>query len=243
MADTVPELVLHDFPANSPHAGWETFSPFVMQVHRALALAGLPFRRVQVDMMKLGKLNPRGQLPVLTIGTENVADSTRILHRIEALAPGSMTGGLDSRGVAEVWLWEEFADTALYPYVLATRWADDAGWPIPKKHFFGGLPPVVRTVVANAVRKKTLRSLVGRDFLRGSLDSLYERMQGVLDSLDARAPMEGFWLGPRATAADVGLFAHLHSLRMPGAPGEESVVKRPRLTAWLDRVDGVTRRA
>src|ERR1700755_1895913 len=145
MGDAVPELILHDFPA-TPAEGWDSFSPFVTQVSRALKLARLPFRRQQVDMMKLNGLNPKGQLPVLTIGAENVMDSTRILHRIEELAPGSMTGGLDARGTGEMWLWEEFADTALYPYVLATRWADERGWPVPKKHFFGGLPPVVRTL-------------------------------------------------------------------------------------------------
>jgi glutathione S-transferase len=50
-----------------------------------------------VDMMRLKELNPTGQLPVLLVGDEKVPDSTQILHRIEAMAPGSLTGGLDAR--------------------------------------------------------------------------------------------------------------------------------------------------
>jgi glutathione S-transferase len=242
MTEAVPSLVLCDFPAKTGLDGWDSFSPFVLQVSRALKLAKLPFEHRHVNMMKIGELNPKGQLPVLIVGTENVADSTLILHRIESLSPGSMTGGLDARGVAEAWLWEEFADTALYAHVLATRWADDRGWPLVREAFFGAMPPVIRSVVASLVRKKTLKALVGRDFLRGGVEACHARLYGVLDALDARAPENGFWLGARATAADLGLFAHLHSMRLPGTPYQaEQIAKRVRLSRYLDRVDAATR--
>lgn len=242
MSTSVPKLVLYDFPAKTGLPGWGSFSPFVMEVERALKLAKLPFDHQYVNMLKLKKeLNPTGQLPVLRIGDELVADSTRILHRLEALAPGSMTGGLTGSARDEVWLWEEFADTALYPFPLATRWADDRGWPVPKKHFFGGLPPVVRDLIGNMVRKKTIQALEGRDFLRGGLDACYDRMGRVLDHLEGRAPEDAFWLGPRVTAADLGLFAHLHALRLPMTPvGVELVARRKRLSRYLDRVDAAT---
>ncbi|HVU00830.1 MAG TPA: glutathione S-transferase family protein [Polyangiaceae bacterium] len=237
----VPKLVVCDFPASSGVEGWSSLSPFVLEVDRALALARLPFERRQVDMMKLKELNPLGQLPVLLVGEEKVADSTRILERIEALAPGSLTGGLSPSALAEAWLWEEFADVALYPYVLVTRWADDRGWPVPRGAFFNFLPAPVRAIVAPMVRKDTVKRLVARDFTRAGLDACYERMRKVLDRLDARAPESGFWMGPKATVADLGLFAHLHSLRLPRLPWQaEEVAKRKRLTAWLDRVDRET---
>lgn len=241
MAD-IPKLVVCDFPAKTNLEGWSSFSPFVLEVDRALGLAKLPFERHYVNMMKLKELNPLGQLPVLLVGEDKVADSTRILQRIESLVPGSMTGGLDARGLAEAWLWEEFADTALYPYVLATRWADDRGWPVPRDAFFEALPALVRLIVAPMVRKKTVQKLIERDFTRGGLEACYERLRRVLDDLDARAPEDGFWLGPRACVADLGLFAHLHSLRLPTILWQaEEVAKRTRLTRYLDRVDAATR--
>jgi glutathione S-transferase len=242
MSQTPPSLVLYDFPAPTGLDGWASFSPYVLQVDRALKLAKLPFEKRNADMLGLKKLNRVGQLPVLEIGDERVADSTRIMHRIEALAPGSMTGGLDARGVAEAWLWEEFADTSLYPYLLMVRWADDRGWPVPRKAFFGFLPPVLRDVISSVARRDTVKRLVARDFTRGGLDVGYQRMDRVLDHLDARAPDEGFWVGPQATVADVGLFGQLHSLRLPLFPhAVDMMKKRARLWAWLDRVDAVTR--
>lgn len=235
------KLLLCDFPAKTDLEGWSSYSPFVLEIDRALRLAKLEYEREYINMMKLKQYNPVGQLPVLVIDGEYVADSTRILHRIEALAPGSLTAGLDARGVAEAWLWEEFADTSLYPYVLAGRWADDRGWPVPRNAFFGAVPAPIRGFVANMVRRGTIKKLIGRDFIRGGLDGCYERLDRVLEWLDARAPEEGFWLGPKASVADVGLFAHLHSLRMPKTPHlSERVVGRARLSRWLDRVDAAT---
>jgi glutathione S-transferase len=241
MTDDLPELTLYDFPADPGIPGYPTFSPFVFEVARALALAKLPFRHTRIDIMKLKKLNPVGQLPVLGIGSELVADSTRILRRIEALAPGSLSGGLDGRALAEAWLWEEFADTALYPHVLATRWWDERGWPVVRNGFFGSMPALVRGLVGNMVRKGTIKRLIGRDFLRAGPEAYQQRLDGVLDLLEARAPEQGFWLGARASVADLGLFAHLHQLRMPlTAFRAEEVKQRVRLSAWLDRVDRAT---
>jgi glutathione S-transferase len=239
---TVAPLVLCDFEAKTGVEGWDSFSPFVLQVARALRLAKLPFEHRHVSIFKVKELNPKGQLPVLLVGDEKVADSTLILHRIEQLAPGSMTGGLDERGVAEAWLWEEFADTALYGQVLATRWADDRGWPVPRQAFFGKVPAPIRGIVASAVRRGTIKRLVGGDFIRGGVEACHQRLYRMLDALDARAPADGFWLGPRATAADIGLFAQLHSLRLPlVAYQAEEIAKRARLNRYLDRVDAATR--
>jgi len=242
MPAELPKLTLHDFPAETAVDGWESFSPFVLEVERALHLAKLPFEKHHVDMMKIREISPTGQLPVLEVGDEKIQDSTRILQRIERLAPGSLTFGLEGRVLAEAWLWEEFADTALYPYVLATRWADDRGWPVPREKFFASIPAPIRAIVAPMVRRQTKRKLVERDFTRSGLDACYARMRRVLDALDERAPEEGFWMGAHASVADLGLFAHLHSLRLPLTPWQaEEVAKRLRLSRYLDRVDARTR--
>jgi glutathione S-transferase len=237
-----PDLVLYDFPADPQLPGYPTFSPFVLQVHRALTLARLPYRHERVPYQNIRRLNPTNQLPVLRVGDELLPDSTLIMHRIEQLAPGSLSAGLEPRALAEAWLWEEFADTALYPQVLATRWADERGWAVVKPAFFGGFPPGLRDLVAGAIRRRTLGMLRGRDFLRRNLELCVERLQRVLDHLEGRAPESGFWLGAKPSVADLGLFAHLHSMRMPKTPFRaEDIARRARLSRWLDRVDEATR--
>ena len=65
----------------------------------------------------------------------------------------------------------------------------------------------------------------------------------MLDELEARAPEDGWWMGGATpSVADVGLFAHLHSLRVALTPRQaEQVAARSKLSAWLDRVQEVTR--
>lgn len=236
------KITLYDFPAKTNLDGWESFSPFVLQIARALRYAGLEFEHAFASMVRLKELNPAGQLPVVAFGDEKVPDSTRIMRRIEELVPGAFTRGLDARGKAEAWLWEDFADKSLYPFVLAARWADDRGWPVPRDAFFGGLPPVVRSLVASFARRGTMKVLVARDFTRGGLDDCYARLSTVLDDLEARAPSEGFWLGNEVTAADIGLFAQLHSLRIPVVEhAAAEVSKRTGLSRYLDRVDAATK--
>ena len=237
-----PALILYDFDAIPEDPGWSSYSSFVMLVERALRLAGLAYTHERVAFPEIRKLNPLGQLPVLRIGDELVSDSTRILHRLDALAPGKLTGGLEGAALAEAWLWEEFGDTALYPLALATRWADDRGWEVVRAAFFGSLKPPLRLVVASLARRGVLQSLKGRDHLRGGLKQLEERLVRILDHLELRAPSAGFWLGPRISVADLALFAHLHALRLPQTRFRaEQVAARPRLSTYLDRVDAGTR--
>ena len=236
-----PELTLYDFPAETNLERWQSFSPFVLQVQRALTFAKLPFTKRQADMRKLKQLNPVGQLPVLMIGKEKLADSTLIMHRIEQMVPQAFSRGLDARGMAEAWLWEEFSDTALYPHVLMTRWLDERGWKVVRQAFFGSLPAPLRSVIAPMIRRGTLAKLKHRDFTRAGQDISAARLSRILDALEERAPSDGFWVGAHVSAADLGLFAHLHSLRLPLTPWQAEVVaKRVRLSAYLDRVDAAT---
>jgi glutathione S-transferase len=238
----IPKLVLCDFDCEPPSdPRWSAYSPFVLKVARVLTLAKLPFQTERVAYTRIKRLNPTGQLPVLMIDGEAVADSTLILQRIEQLVPGVLSGGLEGSRLAEAWLWEEFADTALYPHVLVTRWKDARGWPVVHKAFFGALPPVVRDFVAGMVRRKTLDRLIARDFTRADDASYDARLTRVLDQLEARAPEVGFWMGVRLSIADVALFAQLHSLRLPATDFRaREIAARRRLSIWLDRVDAAT---
>src|SRR5688500_13082267 len=139
-------------------SGLESWSPFCLKVHRALRAAGLPYTSRHGTMPADFKhLNPAGQVPVLLVDDEPVYDSTRILERILELAPKAFDAS------AEAWLWEDWADRALYGYVVASRWADPKNWPLLRDAYFGQAPWLVRSFVAPAVRRRVMRALEGRD--------------------------------------------------------------------------------
>lgn len=221
--------------------GVESFSPFCMKAHRALSVAGFPYeRRFGSHPGQFKKLNPRGQVPVLISGGEAVADSTEILKHLIRL--GAVLEPEDATLRGEAWLYEELGDTALNGFLVTARWGDDDTWDAVKNAYFGNMPSVVRWVLPGRLRSGVLAMLKNRDVLRGGLVAAKARFETMLDQLDARAPARGYWCGQNLTVADLGLFPQLHGLRTELTPGWASRVEaRPRLTAWLDRVQAATR--
>jgi glutathione S-transferase len=221
--------------------GIESYSPFCLKTHRALRYAGLAYeRRFGQRPADFKDHNPAGQVPVLLVGQEAIADSTRILERLDAMS-GVFTRDLDARQRAEAWLWEEFADTALNGFLVSARWAFDENWSVVCQTYFGAAPWFVQKLIAPKLRQKVIRTLIARDIWRQGRDACWTRFLKTLDELDARAPDQGFWVSATISVADIGIFGQLQSLRTPLTRGHaEELAKRTRLTAYLDRVDAAT---
>ncbi|MCK6545119.1 glutathione S-transferase family protein [Myxococcota bacterium] len=232
-----PRLVLCEL-GRTPVPGLESYSPFCLKTHRALVAAGLEYTSAHAPQPAAHKaLNPQRQVPVLVVDGRPVADSTEILRELLRLRPGALAAE------PEDWLFEELADTALNGFVVAARWADPRNWDVVKQAYFGAAPAPIRAIVPAILRRGVLRSLHARDVTRAGLERCWARFSHLLDQLDARAPEQGFWSGPRLSVADVALFGQLHSLRTDLTTWQaEQVAARVRLTRWLDRVDAATRR-
>lgn len=237
-----PELTLCELTTTDV-GGLESFSPFCLKTHRALKLAGLKYTSRHAGNPAAHKpLSPTGQVPVLLVDGRAIADSTPILREIERLRPGTFERGLDARARAEAWLWEELADTALNGFLVAARWADDANWPLVKNAYFAAMPGPVRAVVPALLRRNVLKALHARDIWRAGPEACWTRYEDLLDRLDARAPATGFWMGEAPSVADVALFGQLHGLRNRYTARQSAMIaSRKALTAWLDRVDAITK--
>ncbi|HSO32701.1 MAG TPA: glutathione S-transferase family protein, partial [Labilithrix sp.] len=193
MKTKTPKIVLCEAGETSI-AGLQSYSPFCLKVHRALGLAGLPYTSRHGAPSDFRSLNPAAQVPILLLGDEVVADSTRILARLDELSRALGGPSLlpdDPRARAEAWLWEDYADRALSGYVVAARWADDRNWPLVQRAYFGHAPWFVRTLIAPRIRHRVLAGLVARDVLRSGEAALWDDLRRSLDQLELRAPLEG----------------------------------------------------
>ena len=219
----------------------ESYSPFCLKVRRALTHSGLQWtsrRRARPALHR--DVNPLGQVPVLLVDGEPVADSTRILRRIEALVDGDLSAPERAAAI----LYEELADTGLNGFVVAARWADEEGWANAREAFFGEAPWIVRTVIAPRLRAGVLGKLEARDVWRGGAEACWARLDALLDALDLGAPEQGGWVSEGLSAADYALFGQLQSFRCGLTPSRRAQVEaRPRLTSYLDRIDRLTQSA
>jgi glutathione S-transferase len=240
MNPNAPVVLCELDPTSDPSL--ESYSPFCLKVHRALKAAALPYeRRHGSNPSAFKALNPIGQVPVLLLGDEAISDSTRIVERIVALRPGLFGADLDASARAEAWLWEDFADTSLNGYLVASRWLDDRNWDTVRQAYFGRAPWFVRALIAPRIRNRVRRTLVARDVWRAGSEACWRRFVATLDQLEARAPARGYWLGPALTVADISMFAQLRSLRTDLTAWQKSEIEqRGALRDWLDRVDRAT---
>lgn len=237
-----PCLILHEF-RTAPPQRTETYLPFCLKVRRALNVLELPYT---VNLLKgpgqMNALNPLGQAPALSIDSEVVGDSTQILARLEELAPKPLHRGLSEGQRAEALLWEELADSTLNGFLSAARWADDDNWPRTKTVLFGRMPWLARQWVLPRLRARIVQRLVARDIWRGGPVACWARLEELLDQLEARAPEHGYWIAETPSAADFSIFGQLQNLRSELTPRQaNSVQSRPRLLAYLQRVDRCSR--
>lgn len=236
-----PSLILCEL-ARTGLEDVESFSPFCLKVHRALKAARLPYTSLHgAHPGEFKKMNPAGQVPVLLVDGEPVYDSSRILQKIDEIAPGRIMP-TDPALRAEAYLWEELADTSLNGYLVAARWMDERNWPKTKEAYFSDMPSIVRAVVVPRIRSRVRTSLLMRDVIRQGLEETWRRFEELLDMFDARAPEKAFWVGRTLSFADLAIFAQLGGLRTPLTLWQSAkIAERPRLAAYLDRVDAATR--
>ena len=238
-----PSLSLRHVLCELPDAGRpgvESWSPFCMKAHRALRLAGVTYERRIGFPRAFAKYNPAAQVPVLLVDDRPIADSTEILRHL--ITSGAELEPKDPRDAAEAWLYEELGDTALNGFLVASRWADPETWPAVSAAYFAEMPRPVRWIVPGRLRANVLQTLHARDVLRRGLAAAKERWERILDRLEARAPEQGYWMGDALTVADLGLFPQLFGATTGLTPEWGArVMARPRLWAWISRVQDATR--
>lgn len=222
--------------------GLESLSPFCLKVHRALKFHGLSYeRRHALRPSEHKKYNPTGQAPVLLIDGKPVPDSTAIIKALDALGSKSLIPA-DRSKRAEAWFWEDYADGVLGYYVFAARWFDDRNWDALSADHFAPMPGFLKPWLPNRIRKRILKSMSSMEFIRVGQAECWKNFQEHLDMLEDKAPESGYWLGEDLTVADIGLFGILHALRSDLSQWQwDEIDRRPRLRAWLDRVDAVTK--
>jgi glutathione S-transferase len=190
----------------TPALGLMNASPFCMKVEVFLRLAGLPYRAVN-GAMPMGK--PKGKLPVLRDTGQTIADSEAIVawlqERHGAAMPLAMRAPIT--GVAHV--VRRMLEEHTYFAMLWLRWIDDTAFEQTRRAFFGGMPPLLRTLVPALVRRKMRRDLVGQGTGRHGAAEIALRACADLDALAVVLGESPFFGGSEPGAIDATTYAFL----------------------------------
>lgn len=236
----VPSIRLYQF---APDFGSESASPFCIKVHRALRLKGLAYEVKNVAPPQISKISPRTKkLPVLEVDGRTASDSTRILELIDRLEPDPplYPESVELRALNH--LLEDWADESLYWFTVYQRWVVDAHFEKFAEGAFHRMAAPMRWIVPTVARRMAREQTRMQGIGRLEPSEVLHRLGEHLDALNARLAAGAFMIDDRIRSSDLATFAVLRSLCSPYMEEPRSMVfERASLSAWMSRVDGVTR--
>lgn len=207
-----------------------TLSPFVRKVMVVAAEKG-----IEIDLQPTGfpdhspdfcSASPFKKMPALKDGDYELADSSAIVHYLEAKYPEPALIPAEPRARGRTIWFEEFADTILFG--------------CGQKLFFN-------RIVSPLFLKRPGDEAVAESALR-------DEWPPILDYLEKVAPGgDGYLVGDSLTLADIavaGPFANLHHLGIETDAGRhprtaafvERILARPSFSQWIERESAVLAR-
>jgi glutathione S-transferase len=217
-------------------------SPFAEKIRRALAYKGVEFEIHAVPRDKVddyAAISPAGKFPVIEDRDAGVSvyDSTDIIEYLDATFPGRPLIPADPATAALAHVLEDWADESLYFYEMTMRLAWGHNFEKKAVHEFLMTMPGLTVeqavpMVTQAAQTKVAQQGIGkkpRDRVVRDAERHFAALDGLLSS--------GDWLaGDRLSVADLAVVVQAKAL-LYAEEVVPMVRERPRVQAWLDRVD------
>jgi glutathione S-transferase len=219
-------------------------SPFVEKVIRGVQRKGLAWELVEpkgpADMRKW---NPQtGKMPAADAFGERLYDSTFILRRLDELAPQPPLVSDDPVTAAHQRQVEDWADEALYWYVMAFRWAPQNSLASADAILRGlRLPKLLHPLLARVIRATARKQVHAQGTGRLAEPVLAREFGEKLDDLVRMLGDREFLFADAPSVADLAVFGQLTFASADVSPLTRAAIeRRPKLVDYMKRVAQAT---
>ncbi len=199
-------LTLFQFPAAF---GLPNASPFCMKVETYLRMAGVDYTS-RYGMYQLRA--PKKKLPYIEDGGHVVADSHHIIDYLKSTRGDPLDAALTvaqrAQGTAILRLLED----SMYWALLYARWIDDAGWPLTRRAFFGGLPAPLAWFVPSLARRSIAQQLHAQGTGRHQPEEIYASGSADISALSLLLGEQAYFLGDQPSSVDAAAYAFLANI-------------------------------
>jgi glutathione S-transferase len=186
-----------------------SISPFVRKVLMCANEKGLKLEHrpvsPHVDDPAFKAASPLGKIPALVDGDYNLADSSAIVHYLDAKYPAKPMIPAEAKARGKVIWFEEYCDTVLFP--------------------------VATVIFVNRVLLPLFRKMPG-DTAKAD-DLATNQIPPIFAYLESVVPAQGFLVGNDFTLADAALTCQLGNLQHSNVPVDAA--KYPKLAAYFAR--------
>jgi len=225
-------LILHQFQRTW---GIPNLSPFCCKIETYLRMADidydikptLPFRA------------PKGKLPYIDDRGLTLGDSRFIIAHLKS-AYKDLDDQLTPSESAISTALQRLIEEHLFWIALYSRWQyTDDNWQTNKQAIFGGLPPLIRDIVANRWRLKIKQQIFGHGTGRHRPEEIFALGQEDIDALSASLGTQPFFLGDEPTTLDASAFGLL--INIIGCPIESPLkdygLSKKNLVNYVERIE------
>lgn len=199
-------ITLYQF---APLWGLPNVSPFCLKLEAYLRLTNLKYNiKVIGDPRKA----PKGKAPFISDDGKVIADSGFVIQYLKEKYGDPLDGHLNQVRQADSLAWQRLFEEHLYWVSLYARWIDDRNWPKVKADYFQRVNSLMRSFVANRVRKNMMAELQGHGMGRHSRDEIYQLGIDDLKALQAVLTAQPFIAGDVITSIDATGYAFLTNI-------------------------------
>ena len=219
-------------------------SPFVEKVIRGVQRKGLTWELIEPKSPSdLERWNPQtGKMPVVDFAGERLFDSTFILRKLDERVPQPPLVSDDPVVAAHQRQIEDWADEALYWYVMAFHWtpknaAANAGRMLGNMRVPGFLQPLLAPLVRRRIGGQLHAQGLGRLPEPVLAREFGEKLDDLLRMLGERL----FFHSDEPSVADLAVYGQLKNADDELSPEtREAIRRRPRLVEYMKRVEQAT---
>lgn len=215
---------------------WSVPNPsmFCVKVETFLRMVDLPYETVHT----LPNTAPKGKLPYIEDQGKTIADSHFIIEYLKQTYGADPDAALSPVDQAVSHAMQRMIEENTYWVVMYSRWSTPTGWVENRHAFFGGLPPVVRALVATLVRREMRAQIRGQGMGRHSAQEIDHIGMLDLSCLSAFLAEKPYFLGQEPTTLDASAFSLLSNLvgcPIP-SPLKQQAQKLANLAAFTERM-------
>ncbi len=223
----MPKIILHQ---------WKV-SPFCNKVRRILNYKQLNYSIVNYNgLLAMGatRLSSVGKLPVIEYDGEKIQDSSDIAEFLEARHPQPPLYPKDSKGLAQAYFWEDWADESLYWFEVYLRFRYPDALKAATSLLCEGRPKYEQAIFAPVARYTYERQINAQGIGRMSRDRVERKLFAHLEGIDAILSEQDWLVGNHQTIADIAVAAQLEEI-VRTSPLKQRILSYPHLRSWLER--------
>jgi glutathione S-transferase len=219
----------------SPAWGLPNPSPFCMKVETYLRMVGLPYETINGALPFKA---PKKKLPYIEDGRQLIADSGFILEYLKKTYGDPLDTALSDADRVIAHALRRLFEESLYWVALYTRWMEESIYVETRQVFFGGIPSMVRDLIAGRIRREIRRSLVAQGMGRHSREEIYEIGKADLNAISLWLGDKSFFMGATPTSLDAIAYAFLANILVPPleSPLKDHAISLPNLRAYCERM-------